>query len=103
MKWLSVQVQPDRMPGSAASAAITRLSKLVPDTEVRAGKDGGRYVNINMPAADPRSIWSAIHRLLQEDEPLAGAVIVVCQGEHGWDDYLLLHHFDAMEALDELE
>jgi hypothetical protein len=33
---------------------------------------------------------------------LAQAAIVVCEGELGWDDYLLLHHFNSDEELDEL-
>ena len=33
---------------------------------------------------------------------LAAAAIVVCRGEHGWDEYLLLRHFDPCQALDAL-
>ena len=33
---------------------------------------------------------------------LAAAAIVVCRGEHGWGEYLLLRHFDPCQALDAL-
>ena len=33
---------------------------------------------------------------------LGAAAILVCQGEHGWDEYLLLRHFDPCQALDAL-
>ena len=31
---------------------------------------------------------------------LRSAAMVVCEGEHGWDDYLLLHHWDRRFRLD---
>jgi hypothetical protein len=43
-----------------------------------------------------------IRELLQADPALANIAIVVCQGERGWDDYLLLHHFDSSVPLDQL-
>lgn len=44
-----------------------------------------------MPALrDGHSVGSTISR----------ACIVVCEGAQGWDDYLLLHHFDPAEVLD---
>ena len=27
---------------------------------------------------------------------MAAASMAKCEGPHGWDDYLLLHHFDPM-------
>ncbi len=33
---------------------------------------------------------------------MARATIITCQGKRGWDDYLLLHHFDLSEPLDEI-
>ena len=34
---------------------------------------------------------------------LRDAMIITMTGEEGWDDYLLLHHFDRAEPLDLLE
>ena len=28
--------------------------------------------------------------------------MAVCEGQHGWDDYLLLHHYDAELKRDEV-
>ena len=33
---------------------------------------------------------------------LARAAIATCEGKHGWDDYLLLHHYDRTLVLDTL-
>lgn len=57
-------------------------------------------------AADPIAAWSRIRRLYDASEigrRLALSTIVVCEGKHGWDDYLLLQHFDPAENLDSLE
>ena len=61
------------------------------------------WLYIGFKAADPAGLWAAIQEQFRADPELAGAAIVVCQGEHGWDDYLLLHHFDPSESLDEVE
>ena len=49
----------------------------------------------------PLLIWIGNHAGSRWLVPgLAAAAIIVCEGEHGWDDYLLLHHFDPAEPLD---
>jgi hypothetical protein len=66
----------------------------------------------------PLSIYAALSksRVAQHDgsgelrffeRPLHGAgnmqsPCVVCQGQQGWDDYLLLHHYDRRIVLDNL-
>ncbi|MDR0717159.1 MAG: tetratricopeptide repeat protein, partial [Azoarcus sp.] len=35
-------------------------------------------------------------------EELKNSSIVVCQGRHGWDDYLLLYHYDSTQEVDEI-
>ena len=70
--------------------------------QVTEGQEEGRYINLIMEAANPRQTWEAISNELRLDTGFANAAIVCCQGDHGWDDYLLLHHFDRTEPLDEL-
>jgi hypothetical protein len=102
MKVLNVQLQPDRSPTLDVSATVARLRALASDSWVSQGEDDGRHVNIGFGAADPAELWAAVQEHLRADAGLAGAAIVVCQGECGWDDYLLLHHFDPTEPLDQL-
>jgi hypothetical protein len=83
------------------AAAVARLRGLG-DSWVNHGEDDGRYVNIGFESADLPGLWAAICDQLRADPELARAAIVVCHGKHGWDDYLLLHHFDPAEPLDEL-
>jgi hypothetical protein len=82
-------------------AATTRLRSLAAASWIDDGEDNGPYINIAFEATDPAGLWAAIRGQLLADPELAGATIVVCEGEHGWHDYLLLHHFDPTEPLDE--
>ena len=66
------------------------------------GDDGGAYININLKSSDPVALWHTIQQLLKQNASLANACIIVCEGDDGWNDYLLLHHYDRTEALDEL-
>jgi hypothetical protein len=78
------------------------LRGLADQVSVGEGHDATRYVNVNLRPADVAGLWAVVREQLQADAALAGATIVVCQGEHGWDDYLLLHHFDPSQVLDDL-
>jgi hypothetical protein len=33
---------------------------------------------------------------------LRRSAIITCEGSRGWDNYLLLHHFDSQQVLDKL-
>jgi hypothetical protein len=102
MKLLNIQLQPARSPGLDARAAVGRLRSLAATSRISEGEDGGLYINIGFEAADPTGLWAAIRDQLRADPALAEAAIVVCQGERGWDDYLLLYHFDLTEPVDEM-
>jgi hypothetical protein len=103
MRALKVQIQPDRSPALNLAAAIARLVNLDPSTRTSEGFDDGRYINIYFEPDDTLVLWHAIRRQLDTDSRLAQATMVVCQGENGWDDYLLLHHYDRTLILDELK
>jgi hypothetical protein len=102
MKRLHIQIQLARSPGLDTVEAVARLSRLAAGVKVTEGEDDGRYLNVNFKAADLSELWALIREELQSFPGLAGAAIVVCEGEFGWDDYLLLHHFNPEEQLDQL-
>jgi hypothetical protein len=72
------------------------------DSTISEGNEDGRYINVSFHVADIAGLWSAINALLAADRRLARSVIVTCEGIHGWDDYLLLHHFDSSLIVDNL-
>jgi hypothetical protein len=107
MKALHIHLQPERSPELDVTAAITLL-RLVGElagtrAQVTEGVDGERYINLDFAPEDTAGLWASVREELRNVPGLADAAIVCCEGEHGWDDYLLLHHFDKTEPLDELD
>jgi len=51
-------------------------------------------------------LWDKLSKNVYKDSVfgpyLSKTSIVVCEGNNGWDDYLLLHHFDKSEDIDNL-
>jgi hypothetical protein len=102
MTAINVQLQPDLSSTIDIPAVVARLSSLDASARVSAGNDNGRYINIDFTPADSVALWREIRNHLHSEPALARATIVVCEGRHGWDDYLLLHHYDRTLTLDEL-
>jgi hypothetical protein len=96
---LNVQLQPARSPGLDVEAAVARLQAVAPATVGR-GEDVGPYINIGFRAADLPALWAAVQEVVRADVGLSRCVIACCEGERGWDDYRLLHHFDPSQPLD---
>jgi len=71
------------------AAAVIGLPEIV---------SGDDFTNISIDARSPLAFWSAARPLLED---LSIKLIVVSQGEQGWEDYLLLYHFDPAERLDD--
>jgi hypothetical protein len=101
MKQLHIQIQPARFPGLDLTAAIDCLSRLSTEARVGRGEDHGEYVNIDYETSRLAELWILVRAELLALPGLADATIVTCEGKFGWDDYLLLHHFDPTEPLDE--
>ena len=104
MREIHVQLQPDLVPDLVEADTVARLEQIGRATgaEVRttAGFDEGRYVNLDFAPLDAAALWNAIRMELESVPALARIAIVCCHGEHGWDDYSLLHHYDPAESLD---
>ena len=101
MKRILIQYQPSDDSKSEKEEVFTLLGKVGLDSEVSEGDDGGRYINFMISTATPTVAWNKIRETYLIDSKYAGASIVVCEGDNGWDDYLLLHHFDESERLDD--
>ena len=107
MKALSIHIQPERAPElkmeevQAAFKAIAEMTSLVRHHQFDDGFDKTRYFNFTFGTEDLKGLWAVIQSTTYGNPALAGPLakssIVVCTGEHGWDDYLLLFHFDPNE------
>ena len=59
-------------------------------------------MDVTFATRDRAATFEWLKLFLRELKVLKGSIIVA-QGDRGWDDYLLLHHFDRNEKLDSLE
>lgn len=108
---LNVQLQPalcESLVIESAKAAFESAllgNILTEQFLVSEGNDEGAFVNFTIQCTEPEEIWEIVSELLnrgdQLSEQISSCSIVICQGDHGWDDYLLLHHFNASLQLDE--
>lgn len=100
---LSIQVQPGRFAATnvdrvkEAFGQIVRLP-IVVRHDFSEGHDKVRYLNFTFGTHDVRELWREIQERIYADAELgpvmASTSMAMCEGSHGWDDYLLLYHFD---------
>ena len=112
MTTFCIQVQPDRAPDldmervRSLCRLISSRRALVVRHSIAEGVDKGRYVNLMFDTAQPRELWGMLHSIFYEDaiigSGLALASMAMCEGDQGWDDYRLLHHFDPEVETDTL-
>jgi hypothetical protein len=110
MRALCIQIQPCRLTAGTADELVARLRSAAGEELLRyvgddRGDDDGSYINIHFTAPDHAVAWSRLQELYDESDlgqQLTDSTIVTCEGESGWDDYLLLHHFDLEVEVDPL-
>lgn len=106
MKCLSIQLQPEIDLSHEAGELLELVRGIGRFPEVDKGNDDGVYINMNFFTEDAPSLWSELRQKVLGHSDLGAWIkkvsIVVCEGDYGWDDYLLLHHFDENEKVDEL-
>jgi hypothetical protein len=97
-----IQFQPDLVAKNQEQQVLAAFRDRLPKAQFVEGNDDGRYVNITFKAA-PKTGWALVSGVLalpRVGRPAQRGCIVVCEGKHGWDDYLLLHHPDRTQILD---
>jgi hypothetical protein len=102
------QLQPERAPELNIASAVEKLhtlatrNHLASRVRVYGGYDKGLYLNVDYNSSDIKQLWNRLRRNLRMDHRLARCTIICCQGKAGWDDYLLLHHYDPDVPVDKL-
>ena len=102
MKYIGVQLQPDLGAPFDLREIVKKLklNNLIP--EISEGEDDGKYINLHFKTNDVKNTWKEIKTILFSEYALSDMAIVTCEGNEGWDDYLLLYHFDKSVELDEI-
>lgn len=113
MATLCIQIQPDRFPGFE-QAAIEALCEglrahkpLISAFQLEAGEDDGPYLNLMFETEAPARVWPILQATFYpagaRGDALRASSMAMCTGEEGWEDFLLLHHYDPNLSLDSLE
>src|SRR5690349_15926796 len=113
MRMLCLQFQPKSAVGLSANVVtslMARIASTVPEVRrisFERGADHRGYINYCFSTRGvPASVWRAVDtRGLKHPrigKRLRRASIVTCTGSRGWDNYLLLHHFEGGVQLDRL-
>lgn len=112
MTTLCIQIQPDRVAqfDQAAVEAVCdalRIHKpLISAFQLEAGEDDGPYLNLMFETEDAQALWPILQTAFYPASPfgdmLRATSMAMCTGEEGWDDFLLLYHYDDNLQLDSL-
>jgi len=106
MKCLSIQIQPELDLNHKPEELIELSRSLGRFPEVDEITDDGKTIQLNYFSEQLPVLWQELQLGIFESSVVGQwakkVSIVVCEGESGWDDFLLLHHFDPTEKLDEL-
>ena len=102
----SIQIQFAREDDTCRRRLVEKVERIVQTSggtvtgTLDQEEEGHKFSTINVQANDGGIFWQAAKSRLR-DRRLPN-MIVVCDGHHGWDDYLLLHHFRRDERLDDI-
>jgi hypothetical protein len=111
MRALSIQVQPARAPGIVMDDivrefhVIAGMTDLVKHHAFDDGHDSVPYFNFTFGTQDAKALWNVVQDHLYNNERYGGwmrqASMAMCSSEQGWDDYVLLCHFDPQVRTDD--
>ena len=106
MKCLTIQIQPERDSSQEFATFIEYSRKLGRFPEVDINPDEGPQVYLNYFSEQLPLLWADLQQGIYQDPTIGSwakrVSVVVCEGDKGWQDSLLLHHFDSGEMLDTL-
>jgi len=107
MKDLVIQIHLERDHSYNCEHAVEQIRLLGLSPKLSLENDGAEYGNIFLQSEDMLSLWRTLSPMFNADTQfstwLRNVAITTCQGDEGWDDYLLLQHFDPSEIPDTLE
>lgn len=102
-----LQFHPDRLATPAAEGPVLALfKKHIPGAEFQSGNNDGRYINILFEIDSPAHAVALVLPFLEHSTlgpQITSSTILTTEGDAGWDDFFLLHHFDPTEELDEVD
>ena len=102
MKTLSIQAVEDENGVLHKTLIEDNLQELGFSPEVKESFDDEHYVNFYIDTDDLVAVWKAIKSNFVPVKEIANSCMIICQGEYGWDDFLILSHSSPEIELDEI-
>ncbi len=111
MKTLNIQIQPSRCLAIESDKIVACFRKFSENNEYvvefkTVENKAEDYINIFLSSLSLSKLWATLKEYIfssgQLDSQIASALIVICEGDDGWNDYLLLYHFDKSEQTDDI-
>jgi hypothetical protein len=106
-----IQIHPHRSPQLDLAGVRSECESLAAEKAwVRRfsweeGYDNHAYINLMFETDYPKLLWKLLYEQLYQarsfGQLIQASSIAMCEGRHGWDDYLLLHHFDPEQRCDD--
>lgn len=81
---------------------LSELIELGFNPEVKEHFDDGRYVNFYIDTDDLKVVWERIKSNILPKSKISQSCMIICHGQNGWDDFLILHDRDPETKLDKL-
>jgi hypothetical protein len=106
---LCIQVHLNREPLLDLNSVRAQCERLTNETGLicrfsQRESDDGACVNLMFKTDHAKMLWQLLYEQLYQTSASGGLLrtssIAVCEGRFGWDDYLLLYHFDPGEKCD---
>lgn len=106
MKCVSVQIHPANDGSYEVDDLLALVRSIGRYPEVDSDEGDSHSVNLNFFTEDLQRFWREFQEGVLNDAALGPWVrktaIIVCEGDQGWDDYLLLWHYDQTHTADRL-
>ncbi|WP_269532934.1 hypothetical protein [Chitinimonas sp. BJYL2] len=113
MTTLCIQIQPDRTSDydeaelMAVCDSLKVHKPLITSFAMETGDDEGPWVNLMFETDHAAKVWpilqAAFYPANAFGDRMRASSMAMCTGEEGWEDYLLLYHYDPNPELDSLD
>ncbi|MCP5283777.1 MAG: hypothetical protein H6933_02645 [Burkholderiaceae bacterium] len=110
---LRLQIHTDEVSSQAIAALRTECEALAPrlagalDLRFEEGEDEGKYLNIVFDSHSPQDLWpeikAALYLSAAHGPTLRTKSMALRTGEDGWNDYVLLYHYDSTVPVERLQ
>ncbi|WP_072389962.1 hypothetical protein [Hyphomicrobium sp. CS1GBMeth3] len=111
-----IQIHPDLSPDLDLAQVRSACESLASDRDLikrfafldrPAEGEEPHHINLIFDTDRPAHLWRLLQDRLYECDrvgrPMQVSSMAMCEGEHGWRDYLLLYHYDPRESLNRLD